>query len=410
MLPAIGRSAEEIMAALDGAAAGDLDWRAGRHQGLVYWPGDEAVDVALEAMRRFYYSNPLLGDAFPSLVRIEADLLELASGLLHAPGRSGIVTTGGTESNLQAVWCALQAARAARTLTGRAELVAPFSAHPTFDKAARYFGAEVVRVPSKADCSADVAAMANAVTSNTVLLVGSAPDYSHGIVDPIAELGALAIESSLPLHVDGCVGGFMLPFVERLGRAVPSWDFRVPGVTSISADVHKHGLGPKGVSVMLTREPALASHATFEFVEWPHGAYTTSTIGGSRSGAVLAGAWAVSQFLGEAGYLDIARTAMELTDAFVAGIREIPGLRLLGEPPTNKFAFTSVDADIMAIANGMSARGWHIAREAAPEAIGMHAQPFHADAVGPYVEDLAAVTELARAGELGRDEVGAAYN
>ena len=408
-LPARGQTAEAVLAALDEAARDDLDWRAGRHQGLVYWPGEEAVAVAAEAMRRWLHSNALLGQAFPSLKRIEADLLAIGSELLHAPAAHGIVTSGGSESDMLAVWCALQAARARGPLR-RPRIVAPFSAHPAFNKAAWYFGLEVVRIPPAEDLTLDVAAMADAIDEDTVLLVGSAPDYSHGAVDPIEQIGKLALDAALPLHVDACVGGFMLPFVERLGRPTPAWDFRVPGVTSISADVHKHGLGPKGVSLLLTREAGLAAHAGFRFDGWPHGDYVTSTMGGSRSGAALAGAWAILRFLGEEGYVEIARAAMAVTDEFTEGIRAIPGLRVLGTPPTNKFAFTADDADIMAIADGMSDRDWLVTRQGVPEAIGMHVQPYHAGAAARYLSDLGEVTDAARSGALTRSGVRASYN
>jgi sphinganine-1-phosphate aldolase len=411
-LPRRRRSAQEVLDALSVVQHQDLDWRAGRHQGLVYSPGDDEVAVALEAMRRAYYSNPLLADVFPGLRQIESDILRIASSLLNAPRATGVVTTGGTESNLLAVWSALRAAREHGAVRAQARIIVPFSAHPTFDKACQYFGIDIVRAPLTGDYDVDVDAVADAITPETILLVGSAPEYSHGIVDPIGALASLAEQASIPLHVDGCVGGFMLPFVERLGRTVPTWDFRVPGVTSISADVHKHGLGPKGVSVLLTRDAEMAARTTFHFENWPHGDYTTSTIAGSRSGAALAGAWAIFQLLGEEGFLQVARAAMGLTDAFLDGIRAIPGIAVIGDPPTNKFAYTSTEpgVDIMAVADGLVSRGWYVAREADPEAIGMQAQPFHAEAVGPYLADLAEVTELARTGKLVRSGARAAYN
>jgi sphinganine-1-phosphate aldolase len=409
-LPRFGRSREEVLADLEIAQRGDLDWRQGRQQGAVYWASDEVVGLAQEAMRRYYFTNPIYPNFFPSLVEMGRDVLGVAAGLMHGQGGSGIVTTGGSESNFLAVWTALGRARAAGRARDHARVIVPFSAHPTFDKACQYLGIELVRIPLTDAFQVNVDAVALAVTDDTILLVGSAPDYSHGIIDPIRELGELALGADVNLHVDSCVGGFMLPFVEHLGRSVEPWDFRVPGVTSISADVHKHGLGPKGVSVLLTHTPELAAHATFQFENWPHGNYMTTTVEGSRSGAAIAGAWAVFQFMGEDGFLDHARKTMELTDAFQAGIGAIDGLGILGRPSANKFSYGATGLDIMAIAGGLESRGWYLARQGEPEAIGMHVGLFHATAVDPYLADLREVAALVATGDIVASGSRASYN
>jgi glutamate/tyrosine decarboxylase-like PLP-dependent enzyme len=408
-MPTSGRSREEVLELLDQFAADDLQWREGRHQGWVYWPGDDAVEVIEEAVRRFHFANPLLARPFPSLQRVQADLLAIVSELLNAPSADGIVTTGGTESNLLAVWTALQRARRGGSLTSSPSIVIPFSAHPSFNKAAAYFGCDVVRVPTGPDYAADPAATAAAITADTILLVGSAPSYAHGIVDPVSELGAIAQERDLPLHIDGCLGGLILPFVERLGRPVPTWDFRAPGVTSVSADLHKHGYSPKGASVLLVRDPELAAGGEFYFDGWPNGRYQTLTITGSRSGSALAGAWAALQYLGIEGYVALAEQIMDSTDRFQAAINGQEPLSVIGSPPSNKFAYTADTADIVAIADGLEERGWYVMRQATPEAIGMQVATYHGDAIEPYAADLAASVDEVVNGRS-RGTTKASYN
>jgi glutamate/tyrosine decarboxylase-like PLP-dependent enzyme len=265
-------------------------------------------------------------------------------------------------------------------------------------------------VPLADDFRADLGAVANAIDDDTVLLVGSAPDYSHGIIDPIEELGRLALDAGVPLHIDSCVGGFVLPFLERIGRPAATWDFRVPGVASISADIHKHGYGPKGVSVLMTDSDERAALTRFEFSDWPHGSYATETIGGTRSGAVLAGAWATFMALGESGYKRLAAEVMGITDRFQQGIQNIDELRILGSPPTNKFSYTSSELPIGAIADGLERAGYFVARERAPEAIGMHAAVYHRDSVDRYLADLGDAVEQVRAGRPASGGSVAAYN
>ncbi len=409
-LPTSGWSAERIIGELTEMHAGDLDPSEGLHQGWVYDPGEPATSVAGSAMKLYYNANPLLtGRAFPSLETISNDLVAIACELLHNHRQSGMVTTGGSESNLLGVWSALQLARRSRQIASP-NLVIPYSAHPSFDKAAMYFDIEVRRAPLDGKFQVDCEAMAALVDDATVLLVGSAPDYSHGAVDDITQLGQMALQRDLPLHVDACVGGFMLPFVERLGRVTPPWDFRVPGVRSISADVHKHGYGPKGVSVLITDADERVDATSFEFFGWPHGRYVTQTICGTRSGAALAGAWSIFKFLGESGYIQLAREVMEITDRFRAGIEAVDELYVLGNPPVNKFSYAASGLDVMAIADGLAARGWIVPKEADPEAIGMHVGLFHEGAVDHYIEDLCLVVEKVRSGELSRGGGAAAYN
>ena len=239
------------------------------------------------------------------------------------------MTTGGTESILMAMLTAREWGRANKPKIKQPEVVLPSTAHPAFDKAAHYFGLKLVRVPVGGDLRADVDAMRRAVTVDTVLVVGSAPSYPHGVVDPIAEIAKLAQERKILCHVDACVGGMMLPFVRKLGYPVPDWDFRVPGVTSISVDLHKYGYAAKGASVILYRDKALRRHQLFASTDWPGGIYASPTMTGTRPGGAIAAAWAVLNFLGEDGYLRIADTVMRTTVRLRDGINALDGLRIV---------------------------------------------------------------------------------
>ena len=320
------------------------------------------------------------------------------------------MTTGGTESNLLAVLTARERARIERSGITEPEIVVPRSAHPSFNKAGHLFDVAVRRVPLGDDLRADPEAMEAAITPNTILLVGSAPDYPHGLVDPIADLGETAQRHGLPLHVDSCVGGFFLPFLEQIGRDVPHWDFRVPGVTSISADLHKHGYSAKGASVLMQRDAAAVDLHTFDFDDWPGGRYRTATIGGTRAGGSIAAAWAVLRYLGQEGYREIVRKTMAVTDGLIDGIVETPGLEVWGAPPMNKFGYGSGAFDIRAVARGMEQRGWTVGLQKEPPAINMHVMPVHDQIIGPYIDDLREVTHLVTRGELDADERKAAYN
>lgn len=408
-LPLGGLARDEVMTRLRAVRKDDVAWREGRLHGFVYFAGDDVRAVASEAMGEFYFENVLAAKAFPSMVRLEREVLTIAAQLLHAPAVAGVTTTGGTESNLLAVWTAICAARA-RGAAEPFELVMPYSAHPSFTKAARYFGLREVRVRSAADYTVDTAEVRRAVTRHTILLVGSAPAYSHGVVDAIGELAAIALDNELPLHVDSCVGGFILPFVERLGRPVPAFDFRVPGVTSVSADVHKHGYAPKGLSVLLHRDEQARRLASTQFDGWPNGQYFTPGMTGTRSGAVLAGAWAVLNYLGEAGFLRITAEVMGITDRFRQGITAIPGLFIVGEPVANKFAYSSTTLDVAAIAAGLDQHGWFAGLQADPPAINMHVQKHHGPVVDRYLDDLAQVAEDVRDGRITAQGRQAAYN
>jgi sphinganine-1-phosphate aldolase len=400
------RAADEVLAELEAMRAGDTDWRGGRVFSLVYKvPGalGDAHDELLHRAYRLYASANLLNPmAFPSLLRMEHDLVRIAGRLLHCSGAVGAVTSGGTESILCAVVAYRDRARRERPWLRRPELVVPSTIHPAFDKAAHYFGVRLVKVAVGADLRADVAAMARAIGRRTIGLVGSAPQYPHGVIDPIGELGALAQRRGLPLHVDACVGGFLLPWLERLPRARPiaPWDFRVPGVTSISADLHKFAYAGKGASLLLWRAIDGMRHQIFVATDFPGGIYASPTLLGTRPGGPIAAAWAALHTLGDRGYLELARAASDAADRLRAGIAAIDGLVELGPGDATIVAYRAVrDPDsIYAIADRLEARGWTVDRQHRPASIHLTVTANHAAIVDDYLTDLAAA-----AGEVRRD-------
>lgn len=398
--PARGTPKAELMARLGELRARDADWRRGRTWSLVYFAGDEITGVLEEAYRLFFHENALNPMAFPSLRRLEAEVVAMTADLLGGgPEAVGNMTSGGSESILMAVKTARDRARAERPEITAPEMVLPVTAHPAFEKAAHYFCVRPVRVPVGPDFRADLDAARAAITGNTVLVVGSAPSYPHGVIDPIPELAALARERGVSLHVDACLGGFLLPFVRRLGYPVPDWDFRVPGVTSISADVHKYGFGAKGASVILYRDKDVRRHQFFVYTDWPGGLYGSPTMTGTRPGGAIAAAWAVLNYLGEEGYLRLARTIMDATRALVDGVNAVPGLRVLGRPDMSVFAFASDTVDVYALGDAMTARGWHLDRQQRPPSLHLMVTPAHAGVVDAFLADLrAAVAEVAASG------------
>jgi glutamate/tyrosine decarboxylase-like PLP-dependent enzyme len=269
------------------------------------------------------------------------------------------------------------------------EMVVPSSAHPSFDKAADYFKVKLVKVPVDSETHrADVNAMKNAITENTILIVGSACDFPRGVVDPISELGILAQENGIGLHVDACLGGFMLPFVKKLGYEVPDFDLSVPGVTSISADVHKYGYGAKGASTILYRKERVWKHQFSVYTDWTGGIYISPSMRGTRPGGAIAAAWAAMKHLGEDGYLQLAKIVMDASRKLIDGINQIPELYIVGEPVMSVFSFTSDKIDIYQLGDRLDKKGWHLDRIQFPNALHMMVNPHHAAIVDTFLKDL----------------------
>ena len=352
----------DVLARLRALQADDLPVHGGRTLAYVYDSGLPDVDrIGREAVAAYAGSNGLDPTAFPSLLRMENELVGFALGLLDGPDTAvGTVTSGGTESVLLAV----QAARDAHPDVEKPRMVLPSTAHAAFHKAAHYFGVEPVLVPVGPGFTADVAATEAAIDKapdRTVLVVASAPSYAHGVVDPVTELAALAAARGIRCHVDACIGGWVLPYAARLGRPVTPWTFAVPGVTSISVDLHKYGYAPKGTSLLLHRTPELRRPQFFASAAWPGYTMLNSTMQSTKSGGPLAGAWAVVESLGDTGYELLSREVFEAVDEIVAWTADIPGVAVLVPPQSTLVALvTDGSCDAFTICDEMATRGWYV--------------------------------------------------
>jgi sphinganine-1-phosphate aldolase len=389
-LPPQGRPREEVLADLRRFAADDPDYKSGRLWSLVYWL-DEAHDEFLgEAYQAFSSANGLNPTAFKSLKRMETEIISAVAGLLHGTSEvCGVVTSGGTESCLLAVKTYRDMARSRRGVK-RPEMVLPVTAHVAWFKAAEYFDVRVRLLPLDAGLRPDLRKLPSLINRNTVMLLGSAPEYPHGSIDPIEAMGAIAQERGIPLHVDACVGGFILPFVEMNGRPLPRWDYRVPGVTSISADIHKYGFAAKGASTITYRNLELLRHQMFVYQDWPGGVFASPGLLGTRPGGAYAAAWAAMQHFGQSGYRDLALRTMQAFDAMRDGIAAIPELYVMGQPSGPLLAYGSRDpaVNIFAVGDQLDAKGWTVNRLQKPD--GLHAMitAGHLRVVDEYLRDL----------------------
>jgi glutamate/tyrosine decarboxylase-like PLP-dependent enzyme len=396
-----GRPVDDVIEDLRTKRRNDVRWEDGRTFGMVYDGGPSVHEAAERAARLYLHENALNTMAFPSLGEIQSEVVGWTAGLLHAPtGAAGFLTSGGTESILCAVLAARERGRKERGIT-EPEMVVPESAHAAFHKGAHLFGIRVHKTKVHADWTADVDAMARAVGPNTVLVVGSAPQYPQGVVDPIPDIARVAASVGANCHVDACMGGFVLPFAELLGRQVPPWDFRVEGVHSISADVHKLGYAPKGVSVILHRDKKLRSYQTFVFDAWLGGFYASPNIQGTRSGLPMAAAWAVMSHLGVDGYLALTRQTLENADRMRAGIARIEGLRVLGDSRYHLLAMAADPRsapllDVFALGDALRARGWFHDRQTPPDSLHSTVSNSNTGVIDDYLADLRACADLVR--------------
>lgn len=397
-IPETGTRAEELAARMRAYREGDATTTDARLFSLVYFSRPDVLAVAKEAYLSFFSENALNPMAFPSLRRMESEVVSMTLDLLHAPaGAAGTMTSGGSESLLLAVKTARDWARATRPEIAQPEMVLPVTAHPALLKAAHLAGVKPVLVPTRASHAVDTEAAANAMTDRTILLVGSAPQYPHGVVDPIAELGKLAKDRGILCHVDACVGGFVLPWIERLGRPVPPFDFRVEGVTSMSCDLHKYGYAAKGASTVLYRTRELRKHQFFVSGDWPGGLFGSPSILGTRPGGAIAAAWAVMSYLGAQGYRALTERALEATAGIVACVERTPGLHVIGEPVGPILAIGGdASLDLYTLADAMAARGWHLDKQQRPASLHLTVSPGHAEALPAFERDLLACAASAR--------------
>ncbi len=410
-LPAQGRDHAELLRELEALRVADADWRDGRVFSLVYDPGHAHEAFLQEAHGRYFSENGLNPMAFKSLHRMETDVVRMVGKLLHGDAKTcGTMTSGGTESLLLAVKTARDRARRLHPWNRRPELILPTTAHVAFDKAADAFGLRIRRARLTPDLQVDVKHVKRLINRHTVLLVASAPQYPHGVIDPVAAIAKLGQKHGIPVHVDACVGGLILPFIERLGRPVPPWDFRVPGVTSISADLHKYGYTAKGASVLLHRSTDYLQDQIFVAADWPGGVYASPSLPGTRPGGPIAAAWAGLQAMGESGYLELARQTLVAADTLRAGVRGIAGLQLLSpdDMPIVTWTSAAADVDVYAVADQLEARGWHLDRQQDPPSVHLTVMAGHVRTADAYVRDLADAVAFVRAHPAAKSQGNAA--
>jgi sphinganine-1-phosphate aldolase len=407
-LPVHGVDAEQVLATMAGLRVDDRDWRGGRVFSLVYSAGEDVHDLLERAATLYSAENALNTAVFPSLGRMQQDIVSIAIGLLggdqlpdaEADRVRGFLTSGGTESLLLATKTARDWGRDRRGVE-RPNMVLATSAHAAFEKAAHYFDVESRRVAVRPDFSADVDAMADAVDDQTVLMVASAPSYPQGVIDPVTELAAVAAERGILCHVDACLGGFLLPFLQRLDHVSKAWDLSVPGVTSISADLHKYGYASKGISVILYRDRQLARLQPFVTTNWLGGLYGSPSMAGTRPAGPIAAGWAVLHHLGEDGYLRLADDAYAAASVIKTAITDTPGLALRGAPDATVFAFGGDPddgrIDSFALGDALADRGgWFFDRQNHPDSLHATVQAGHLTVVDELRDDLVSAADRLR--------------
>ncbi len=401
VIPREGRDHETVLTELGAMRGSDTDWREGRVFSLVYHAGEAYGDFLKRAHNTYFSENALNPLAFPSLRRLEREVVRMSGTMLYGgPDVVGTMTSGGTESILMAVKAYRDRARQKRgRRLRRPNMVLPQSAHVAFEKGAHYFDVEARFAPMAEDFRADIKAMKRLVDADTVMLVGSAPQYPHGVVDPIEEIAELGRARAIPVHVDACIGGFVLPWVEKLGHHVPRWDFRVEGVTSISADVHKYGYGSKGASVVIYRSMDYLKHQFFIATDFPGGIYVSPAMLGTRGGGSIAAAWAAMQAMGESGYLHHTEKALQAREILRRGIEAVPELRVMGEPHATIIAWGAKDprTNVYAIADQVETRGWMLDRQQLPPSVHHTLTSNHLPIAEQLVADLAASAAEVRA-------------
>jgi len=339
-------------------------WKDGFVSGAVYHGDDEHTDFLSEVYKVTSQCNPLHSDLWPSTTKYEAEIVSMTAHMLGAEqvgtpdGICGTVSSGGTESIMLAMKTYRDRARDRKKIY-RPNMIVPTTVHAAFDKAAQYFGIKQIRVPVGSDCRADLHKTKKAINRNTIVIVGSAPSFPHGVVDPIEELSELARRRGIGFHTDACLGGFVLPWAVKLGYKVPAFDFSLPGVTSMSADTHKYGYAAKGTSVVLYRGMDLRHYQYFTATDWPGGMYFSPTFAGSRPGALSSACWAALLSMGESGYMDATRKILETADKIRAGMAEISQLRILGDPLW-VISFDSESLDVYKIMDFMTKRHWNL--------------------------------------------------
>jgi len=389
LFPENGVSESDLSNRLQAFKSADARWDQGKVFGFVYHPGSYYSRLSEEYLNAFLYESTLNPSTFPSLMDFEKKIIRMAVELMHGDGNTaGSITSGGSESIFLALKVARDSAAETESENNRWEVVLPETIHPAFLKACHYLGLKAIVVPVGDDKRADVNAMENAISSRTILLACSAPCFPYGLVDPISDIGQIARKHGVLFHVDACMGGFMLPFMEELGYRVPNFDFKVPGVTSISLDAHKYGYAPKGVSIILYKNRKLRKKQFFVHTDWSGGIFASTTFMGTKSGGPLAGCWAVMNHLGREGYRTIAKQVMRTTTCLIQGIEAFESLHIIGRPDMSVLAFSSDKGDIFNIGDALGAKGWHLDRLQFPDALHLTVTQLNIGKESDFLRDL----------------------
>ncbi|TCD65353.1 hypothetical protein EIP91_002792 [Steccherinum ochraceum] len=414
-LPATGQTPEwilEEMTKMDAEAGGTDGWKQGKVSGAVYHGGDDLTKVIIDAFARYTVSNPLHPDVFPAIRKMDAEVVAMCLRMYNNPNGAGTTTSGGTESILLSIRAHSAWARATKGIT-EPEMVVPASAHVTFWKGAEYFGIKIHAIPVNSTTrKADLKRMERAINSNTIMVVGSAINFPDGCQDDIVGLGRLAKKYKIGLHVDCCLGSFIMPFLEKAGFKTEPFDFRVDGVTAISCDTHKYGFAPKGNSVIMYRNPELREYQYYVQTGWAGGLYASPTIAGSRAGSIIAGTWAALHYMGTDGYLASCKAIVGAAKDIQAKIKaEIPELYILGNPPASVVAFASKHPAVNPLEVGdlMAKRGWHLNALADPPAVHIAVTRLTVPNVDAFIADLKDSIRDAKQNPSGKGTMVALY-
>jgi len=420
-LPETGRDKEAIISEMQALCAKEESkWKDGFVSGAVYHGDEDHIDFLNQVYMLNSQSNPLHTDVWPSTTKFEAEVVAMTASMLNAQKADddpdsddevcGVVSSGGTESILLAMKTYRDWARDMKGIS-KPEMIVPTTAHAAFDKASQYFNIKIKRIPVDAGFKADVAKTEEAITDNTIVIVGSTPSFPHGVIDPIEKLSEIARDNDIGFHTDACLGGFILPWAGRLGYPVPPFDFSLPGVTSISVDTHKYGYAAKGSSVILYRSLELRRYQFYTTTDWPGGLYLSPTFAGSRAGALSATAWGAMVAIGEKGYMEIAKKILETGEKIKKGIGEIPELYVLGDPLWD-IAFGSDTVDIYKVMDYMGTQKWSLNGLQMPPAVHIclthrHSQPGLAE---KFLQDLKSAVDHVKANpDKETDGVGRLY-
>ena len=400
-MPKHGQAWPELKTEMINRGSGDAKWREGKTAVYVFNAGEDVARVQKEAYTLYMSENGLGPAAFPSLKQMEDEVIGMGLWLLHAPETGvGSITSGGTDSITMAIKAARDYHRSKHPSPAiqKLNIVAPFSAHPAFDKAAQMMDLELRRIACGPNLLADPAAMSAAIDANTMMIVGSAPCFPYGLIDPIEALGQIAERENKWLHVDACVGGYIAPFVRMNGADIKPFDFEVNGVSSMSADLHKYGYCAKGASSVLFRSEDLMAHMIFDCDGWPGGRMITPTLSGTRPGGAISAAWAVMNYLGIEGYKSKQKMVTDARETIEEGVKAL-GFEILGTPQVGIVAFSHPTENVFAVYKQMYKRGWFTSLTTEPRSLHLMLSPFHAEVTDIYLMDLKNSLEQVMSGD-----------